>query len=230
MPLEKLTITPENPKDPKQDGAPIKALFNPERYSLTKGVQIAEIAIPGLDSPVLQFVRGQNEKITLELFFDTTQFGMVENVKDVRDETKKIYNLVKINRETHAPPRCRLRWGGGNLFSFGSPLDPRCVVESVSEEFNLFSPGGIPLRAKLNVTFREYKTIEDQIPEIAKASSDRTKVRTVQRGETLSLIAWKEYRDPGEWRRIADANNLENPRLLITGDQLTIPRATPRSF
>jgi nucleoid-associated protein YgaU len=223
MALEKLTIKPE-------EGQPITVRFNPERYTLNKGVQIAEIAIPGLDSPVLQFVRGQNEKITLELFFDTTKHGMVDNVKDVREETKKIYHLLKIIKKTHAPPRCTLLWGeGGQLFSFGSFPKPRCVLESVSEEFNLFSPSGVPLRAKLNVTFREYKSIEDQIKEINKESSDRTKIFEVERGQTLSQIAWLEYQDPDEWRRIAEANNLENPRFLAPGTKLRIPRISPEA-
>jgi hypothetical protein len=229
MALEKLTITPETGHG--GFGMPIKALFNPERYSLNKGVQIAEIAIPGLDSPVLQFVRGQNEKVTLELFFDTTSSGMVEDVKDVRELTRKIYELVKINRDTHAPPRCKLTWGdGGQIFSFGSPLPSLCVVESVAEEFSLFSPSGVPLRAKLNVTFREYKTVEKQLEEIPRQSSDRTKLRVVRRGETLSLIAWNQYRDPAQWRLIAAANNLENPRLLSAGTQLLIPSFTGSSL
>src|SRR5688500_5882070 len=80
----------------------IEVLFNPERYTLNKGVHIAEITIPGLDSPVLQFVRGLNEKITMELFFDTTKHGMLDPVKDVRRETRKIYELLKINQRTHA--------------------------------------------------------------------------------------------------------------------------------
>ena len=233
MALDKLTILRENqfgtfpiPKDLTSPD-PITVLFNPERYSVNKGVQIAEIGIPGLDSPVLQFVRGQNEKITLELFFDTTDFGMVEHCKDVRRETGKIYSLLKIDPDTHAPPRCKLRWGaGGQLVSFGSSLDPRCVVESISEEFNLFSPSGVPLRAKLNVTFREYKTIQEQIDEKPTQSADRTKIRTVQQGETLSFIAWKEYQDANQWRLIAEANDLTNPRLLTPGDSLIIPRAT----
>ena len=221
MPLEKLTITPEK-------GSPIKALFNPERYTLAKAVQIAEIAIPGLDSPVLQFVRGQNEKVTLELFFDTTEFGMVDNVKDVREETGKIYQLLKINKETHAPPRCVITWGeAGQLFSFGSSLSPRCVLESVSEEFNLFSPTGIPLRAKLGCSFREYKTIEEQLKETPKHSSDRTKLVAVHAGQRLADIAWNEYRDPGEWRAIAEENDLENPLYLTPGARLRIPRVTP---
>src|ERR1700726_586179 len=103
MKLEKLTIKPENDAD-------IVAMFNPEKLTVNKGVQIAEIGVPGLDSPVLQFVRGQNEKITFELFFDTTDFGMVDPVKDVREETGKIYSLLKIDPETHAPPRCKLMW------------------------------------------------------------------------------------------------------------------------
>ncbi len=230
MALRKLTIQYEDSTGnfPKS-GNMIEVQFNPEKYSLTKGVQIAEIGIPGLDSPVLQFVRGQNEKITLELFFDTTGSGMVNNPQDVRMKTGQIYGLLKINPETHAPPRCRLTWGDGSqFFSFGSSLpDPRCVVESVNEEFNLFSPSGVPLRAKLTVTFREYKTIDEQLAETRKHSSDRTKARTTQRGETLSFIAWKVYGDSTQWRPIADANNLDNPRLLVAGSQLIIPNTMP---
>lgn len=228
MPLQKLTILYEDSMGNFPDLNQIEVQFNPEKYSLTKGVQIAEIDIPGLDSPVLQFVRGQNEKITLELFYDTTEFGMVDDPVDVRFRTVEIYDLLKINSDTHAPPRCKLRWGDGKqLFSFGSSLEPRCLVESVNEEFNLFSPSGIPLRAKLTVTFREYKTVQEQLDEVPKHSPDRTKVRTVQRGETLSFIAAKVYGDPTQWRPIADANNLDNPRLLVAGSQLIIPSTTP---
>jgi nucleoid-associated protein YgaU len=222
MALEKLTIQSDDLKGEKS----FKVLFNPERYTLNKGVQIAEIAIPGLDSPVLQFVRGQNEKITMELFFDTTDSGMTGDVKDVRSETGKMYQLVKIQPETHAPPRCTLTWGG-QLFSFGGSSS-RCLVESIAEEFTLFSPSGIPLRAKLNVTFREYKTVEEQLADNPKHSADRTKMRDVKRGQSISLIAWLEYDDPGEWRPIAEANGFENPRQLTPGTRLLIPSLSPQ--
>ena len=205
-----------------ETGERIPARFNPERYTLNRGVQIAEIAIPGLDSPVLQFVRGQNEKITMELFFDTTEFGMVDNVTDVRTYTSKIYALTKVNSETHAPPRCALMWRD-RLFSFGGNATTRCLVESVNEEFNLFSPSGVPLRAKLNVTFREYLTIEEQLAEIPRNSADKHKVRVLARGKTLSHLAWEEYGDPGDWRAIAEENNLDNPRLIAPGTTLAVP-------
>jgi len=220
MALEKLTISPER-------GEPIKALFNPERYTVNKSVQFADIAIPGLDSPVVQFVRGQSEKITLDLFFDTTDSGMVDNVRDVRELTGKVYNLLKVNSETHAPPRCILLWGeAGKLFSFGSRVSPWCVLESVNEEFSLFSPSGMPLRAKLSVSFREAWTIEEQLRETPRHSSDRRKMRILPRGHTLSRLAGEEYQDPGAWRLIADANQIDNPRRVPPGTELEIPPLT----
>ena len=217
---EKLTITTEKGKE-------IKALFNPERYTLNKGVQFAEIAIPGLDAPVLQFVRGQNEKITLELFFDTTKDGMVDDVTDVRKLTGEVYQLLKVDGELHAPPRCLLDWGeSGKLFSFGTSITPWCVLESVSEEFSLFSPGGVPLRAKLNVTFREAWTIEEQLEETPRHTSDRTKVRTLEQGQTLSHLAALDNQDPRAWRLIAEANQIVNPRRVAPGTRLKIPRGT----
>jgi hypothetical protein len=191
--------------------------FNPTEYTLNKGAQIAEIAIPGIDSPILQFIRGQNEKLTLDLFFDTTEHGMGDNARDVRQLTQSIYQLVKIQPDTHAPPRITFSWGQGLSF--------KAIVESVQQKFTLFSPQGIPLRATLSVTFREYKTLEQQIAEMNLKSSDHTKRKVVQRGETLSSIAYQEYRDPQAWRHIADANPdvVANPRRLVPGTVLDIP-------
>ena len=61
-----------NVKNPEQ----IEVQYNPTELSWDKSAQFAEIAIPGLDAPLQQFVRGQAEKLTLELFFDTTDHGM----------------------------------------------------------------------------------------------------------------------------------------------------------
>jgi hypothetical protein len=204
--------------DPSRGLLPfIPVQFNPTEYTLNKGAQIAEIAIPGIDSPILQFIRGQNEKLTLDLFFDTTEFGLGEVAVDVRTLTNSIYQLVKIQPRTHAPPRIRFTWGLGLSF--------KAIVESVQEKFTLFNPLGIPLQATLSVTFREYKTLEEQIAELNLQSSDHTKRRVVQRGDTLSRIAAEEYNDPREWRRIADANEdvVENPRRLVPGTVLVIP-------
>ena len=198
----------------------ITVQFNPAEYSLSKGAQIAEIAIPGIDSPILQFVRGQNEKLTLELFFDTTQGGMGEDpVQDVRDLTTPVYQLVKIQGNTHAPPRIRFVWGKGLSF--------RGIVESIQQKFTLFNPHGIPLRASLAVTFREYKTLEEQLSELNLQSSDHSKERVVRLHDTLSRIAYEEYGDSSQWRQIAldpaNAALLTDLRRLVPGTRLSIP-------
>ena len=217
MPMEKLTILPEN-------SGPFQALFNPERYTVSKSVQLAEVAIPGLDAPVVQYVRGQDEKISMELFFDTTDLGMVDPVVDVRLLTSQVYKLLKVDSNLHAPPRVQMAWGSaGQLTSYGASLSPWLVLESVSEEFSLFSPAGVPLRAKLNVSFREAWTIEQQLQVTPRHSSDRTTLHRVVRGETIAHIAAEEYNDATQWRLIADANQLANPRLLTPGQVLVIP-------
>jgi hypothetical protein len=217
MPLAKLTITTE-------DGRRIKpAYYNPEKYSVNKGVQYAEINIPGLDEPVLQFVRGQNEKVTLDLFFDTTEQGMTGSVTDVRTLTKDIYSLLTVNTSTHAPLRFKLEWGTGrSLFGQGDSSS-LCVLESMTEEFTLFAPTGEPLRAKLTVTIRNAPTVELQFQEKPRESSDRTKIVTTVRGQRISDIAWQEYGDPTEWRPIAEASGLDNPRFLDPGTTLKVP-------
>jgi hypothetical protein len=189
---------------PNFPGKLLQVQFNPTEYTLNKGAQIAEIGIYGIDSPILQFVRGQNETLSLELFFDSSEHGMGEGaIKDVRELTRPFYQLVKIQPETHAPPRIRFTWGEGLTF--------KAVVERVQQRFNLFNPQGIPIRATLTLSLREYRTLQEQVKELK--SADHSKRRVVQRGETLSRIAAEEYRNPGMWRVIADANPLLNDPL-----------------
>ena len=88
----------------------INIQYNPTEFTLEKGVQNAEINIPGLDSPLQQFIRGQTEKLTLELFFDTTDDGMGSEATSVTEETDRIYSLLKIKPEDHTPPLVSFLW------------------------------------------------------------------------------------------------------------------------
>lgn len=222
MPLVKAVIEVLDREviDPSKGLLPfIPVQFNPTEYTLEKGAQIAEITIPGIDSPILQFIRGQNERLTLDLFYDTTTtLGTGEVALDVRVLTTPIYQLAKIQPATHAPPRVRFFWGS---------LVFKAIVENVRQQFTLFNPLGLPVRATLSVTFREYKALEDQLSELKLMSADHTTRHVVRRGETLTSIAAREYDDPREWRRIADANAdlLPDVRRLPPGLELRIPPA-----
>ncbi len=208
----------------------IPVQFNPTELSFEKNAQIAEINVPGLDSPLLQFVRGQNEKLTLELFFDTTESGMGQGATSVTTLTDRIYELVKIEPDRHAPPPCGFLWntkfpGSDVSANIGNQRrnEFQCIVESVRQKFTLFSPEGVPLRATLTVTLREYKTLDEQLAQLNLNSPDRTRSHIVQSGDTLSSIAARHYRRPGDWRLIAETNDIEDPRRLTAGTFLTLP-------
>jgi len=187
----------------------IEVLFNPGEYTLDKSNQFQSTAILGLSTPLTQFVSGNAETLTMDLFCDTYEKG-----EDVRTYVNKLMNLLYINKDLHAPPLCRFVWG---KFQF------KATVEKISRKFTLFLGDGTPVRATLNVTFKEYKTLSEQLTERPLQSADRTKIRLLTKGDSLWLMAHREYGDPGQWRRIAAAKDLEKPRLVKAGKELKLP-------
>src|SRR5262250_3288182 len=128
-----------------------KVLFNPTQYSVDKANQIAEAAIPGLEAPILQYVHGNTRTLTMDLFFDT-----FEEKQDVRGSTDKVYDLLKIDPSTHAPPICNLSWG---TFKF------RGVIDHISGQFTMFLADGTPVRATLSVVFKEFIDVQVLVQE-----------------------------------------------------------------
>jgi Contractile injection system tube protein/LysM domain len=189
----------------------IQLCYNPTEYQVQKANNFAEINIPGLESPPIQFVRGATEKLTAELLADTS-----DTLDDVRVRyVSKVRALMDINIELHAPPIVRLMWAGQVFVG---------VVESLNVTYTVFTPAGIPVRAKLSLALKEYRPAAVQVKERPTASPDFDKTWTVRRGDTLSGIAGAVYRDPTQWRAIAAANGMADPRRPVPGQALAIPR------
>ena len=53
-------------------GDSIDVMFNPTEYQITRNMSYAEIGVPGLAMPLLQFVRGESQQLTIELFIDSS--------------------------------------------------------------------------------------------------------------------------------------------------------------
>ncbi|WGV27999.1 CIS tube protein [Halotia branconii] len=206
MALEKAYITPINGS---RKGENIAVLFNPTEYSTEVSNQFQRTAIPGTSTPVTQFVSGNTETLTMDLFFDS-----YERREDVRIYTNNITTLLDIDPVLHAPPVCEFHWASLNF---------KATIEQVTHKFTLFLESGYPVRATLSVTFKEYRTLSEQIQDIRKESSDRTKRITVKQSDYLWHIANQEYENSGLWRPIARANKISNPRILAVGRELVIP-------
>lgn len=215
MALEKATIT--NLTLNKK----ITVLFNPEEYSLNRDINYAQIAVPGLSGPLLQFVHGNMQTLEMELFLDTYEEhregsrSLNQAGGDVREQVKQVTNLMDIEPTIHAPPVLLFTWG---------TLSFTCVLARANQRYIMFRPDGVPVRARMQVTFNEFRNADFEAKEIKRETADYTKTYTVTVGETLSAIAGREYGNPMLWRPIALANEVRDPQRLTPGIRLVIPR------
>jgi len=215
MPLEKALITNT------VTGTAIPVQFNPEEYTLNRDINYAQAAIPGLSAPVLQFVNGNLQTLEMELFIDSYEAHKVGSTvvntaqSDVRILTRQVTDLMNIEPTTHAPPVLLFTWGS---------LAFTCVLARASQKFVMFRADGIPVRARLTVTFNEYRNVDLEAKEVKRETSDFSKRHVVVQGEHLSGIAAAEYGDPRLWRVIAAANQLQLARALPPGLRLLLPR------
>ena len=211
MPLEKAKLTNTN------TGDSVNVLFNPEEYTLAREVNYAQAAIPGLSAPLLQFVNGALQTLEMELLVDTLESHAAAGARagsDVRVQTRKVVDLMNIDPKTHAPPIVLFAWGS---------LTFTCVLARATQRFIMFRQDGIPVRARLQVTFNEFRNVELEAKEIKRETADFTKRYTVGQDESLFGIAYTEYGNPALWRPIALRNGIDDPRELEAGLELAIP-------
>jgi nucleoid-associated protein YgaU len=195
-------------------------MFNPEEYTLQREVSYAQVAIPGLSAPLVQFVHGNQQTLQMELFLDTYEQhkdgDRVVNQagEDVRKLTRKVTDLMAIDPALHAPPVVLFTWAS---------LSFTCVVASVTQKFVMFLPSGVPVRARLEVKLAEFLNSELEAKEIKRETADYSKLHVVSQGETLSDVAARVYQDATRWRPIALRNGIDDPRKLTVGQRLLIP-------
>jgi hypothetical protein len=170
---------------------PITLLFNPTEYQLQKSNNFAEIAIPGLETPPLQYVRGAAQKLNTELLLDTS-----DTLEDVRLRVEPLQKLMKINGELHAPPIVRMVWDGEVFLGVVESLaliEYRTVEDQVAE-----TPRQSPDVEKSHVVRRG-----DSLASVANlAYNDPTAWRAIAANNGIE--------DP---RRLTPGQTLQIPRL-----------------
>jgi hypothetical protein len=211
MALEKLKIRVET--SPGQFQQEITALFNPNQIEISKATHWREAPAAQRDVPAFQHTYAEPSLLDMNLFFDTYESGT-----DVREHTSQIFHLMTVEKHgsMHRPPVCRLMWGRAGILFQG-------VLQTLSQRFTLFTEDGLPVRAMLACSFKEWRSDEEEAQRQDKQSADVAKTHVLRRGDTLSSIAMAEYRDPGLWRPIARANGIVDLFDLPYGRALIIP-------
>ena len=215
--LKKATITVLEGADKSKV---ISVLFNPTEYTLERSNSYKSTPVPGLGSPLIQFVNGESDHLSMDLFMDdyTDSTGPTTlQQKEDKPLTKRLadlWKLLEIDRDLHAPPPVRFNWG---------PMEFQAIIEKLGRKVTMFHPDGAPARVTISVSFKEYRTLRQQLEDPRRESADKSKRRVVVGNEQLWLIAAREYDDPNEWVRIAVANDLDDPREIKAGDWLWLP-------
>jgi len=183
--LKKATITVLDGADKNKV---IAVLFNPTEYSLERSNSYKATPVPGLGTPLLQFVNGECDQLSMELFLDdyTDPKGPTSRERDeptpspVKTRLDELSKLLEIDRDLHAPPPVRFNWG---------PLEFKAVIEKLGRKVTMFHPDGTPARATLSVSFKEYRTLRQQLESPRRESADKTKRRVVVGRDALWLMA-----------------------------------------
>lgn len=215
--LKKASITVLDGAD---KGKVINVLFNPTEYSFERSNSYKATAVPGLGSPLLQFVNGESDHLGMDLFLDdytdpTGPTSLLQAEKHpLTQRLKDIFKLLEIDRDLHAPPPVRFNWG---------PMEFFAVIDKLSRKVTMFHPDGTPARMTLSVSFKEYRTLRQQLEDPRRESADKTKRRVVVGRDQLWSLAAREYDDPSQWVRIAEANDLDDPRDIRPADWLELP-------
>lgn len=228
MPVEKMTIKNLDTKDK------ITVLYNPQTFTVARNVSYSQYNFLGSNGPLVQFQAGMGEVLYFELFFDSLSAGSEvggsaidrtlfaansvlpskTNKIDVREYTKQVYDLMEVEPSVHRPPRVKVEWASLQFTGF---------LASCQQQFIKFDENGSPVRAKLICQFIENLDLDIMQGTSPRESPDTTKYRRVKQGDSLWAMSADEYGECGQWRVIAAANGLTNPRLLRTGDLIALP-------
>ncbi|SKB73338.1 Nucleoid-associated protein YgaU, contains BON and LysM domains [Lachnospiraceae bacterium] len=208
--------------------------YNPTTYQLTKNAEFGMDPALDSDAPAVQFTYGTVETLSMQLFFDTFSTGVknapsvsegveleankrinsVAKFFDVRKMTDKVYNLMQIEPSAHIPPLVKIEW---------SSLQFEGFLKSCNVNLTKFSDLGIPVRATMDCVFFRFMKVNAKVKTNPFGSPDTAKFRTVEEGQSLWSFAASEYGDPDQWRAIAGANKISNPRTLRSGELIRVP-------
>lgn len=192
---------------------PFTVQFNPQTLKVNYSNQKT-----GGDQPqgsAVQFVGKGATKLTLELWFDTS-VGETDGRAgtDVRALVEKVNAFMRPSpapgaRNRNVPPGVRFQWGA---FLFEG------VMDSMDETLELFSSGGVPLRASVSVTLSKQEIQFNRRNPGGDGAPGTRPLDQARAGESVQQVAARAGNP--DWKGVAMANGIENPRRLAPGTLL----------
>lgn len=218
----------------KSGGKTTTVQFNPETLKVSFANQLVQPNSGGggtgdQSGPASrQFVGAGTTKLSLQLWFDVGSQSSASGsgVIDVRELTKNVAYFITPKREGnhYIPPGVRFHWGSFHFDGF---------MDSLDENLEYFSDTGIPLRASVTIAMSQQRITEfsgrqgrpDQTPAgiggAAGSGPGTNPLVQATAGANLQSIA-ATLGQGSDWQSIAQANGIENPRMLSAGQLINV--------
>ncbi|MFE4216698.1 LysM peptidoglycan-binding domain-containing protein [Streptomyces sp. NPDC056844] len=192
--------------------------FNPSTLELSKSTEWRRTPSRMAGQSALpEFVGSGPRTLSLEVFLDAT--ATHDNSVELAVEKLMkgcVPTPASLGRKKPASPWVRFEWGTARTTSFDG------VLSSLSVSYTLFDVDGKPLRATCALSVEEASVDPAGQNPTSGARSARS-THTVVAGDSLALLAWREYGDATAWRVIAEANGIDDPMTLVPGTELVVP-------
>lgn len=222
--ITKLTITPCNldadgtVTGPKT-GEEFTVRLNPSNYARNFEICYSSTRAPGTPAIAPKFSNSAEKKIDFDILMDGT--GVVPPTSlsslaidvgsQLEDLSKVVYDL---DGDQHEPNTVMLLWGS---FKFVGKLSTMKV------EYTMFKPTGVPLRAKINLSFIQYVGPVEMAAEAKLTSPDLTHSVDIQAGDSLPLLCYRIYKNSAYYLQVAKFNGITNFRNIKPGTRLSFP-------
>lgn len=191
-----------------------EVMFNPSSLAVKLQVERDQTEPDGAINGLMKFKKLAAQDYTFEFIIDGTGANG-EPKKEVPDEVRKFLSVAYDYSGTeHKPNYIKILYGSVLL---------KCVLKSVDVTYNLFSPNGKPLRAKINSSFNSCAD-----PELSAAikndnSPDMTHLRKLKRSDKLISFSNTIYKKNSLYLEVARANEFDSFRNLPEGTAIFFP-------
>ncbi|HET7487968.1 MAG TPA: hypothetical protein VFJ85_08570 [Acidimicrobiales bacterium] len=190
--------------------------FNPKEWSITHACEW-KVETTKKAPPPPEFKGPKPASASVEIFLD-------ESEKDGGDISKTVARLRKIvapepdsvNGNKPSAPHVMFQWGSAIMF--------KGYVESVAVKYTMFRSNGTPIRGSCTVSMKEFPAPPGPTNPSSGGEPGNRRHRMVT-GDTLASVAYAEYGSPGAWRRLAEANRIDDPMRIPEGTSILVPPA-----
>lgn len=188
-------------------------MLNPGEFTHDYAIAYNPNRTPGQLASDLKFNAIEPETIGLSILLDHT--GVVKGSTDVRQQMKKLNDvLYAYNGDNHEPNHVRVLWG--SLLFYGR-------LSTMSASCTLFSPEGIPLRAKIKMQFKGFMSNQEEARRASRSSPDMTHMVIFKAGDSLPLLCHRIYKNAGHYATVARFNGLTSFRDIAPGTRIVFP-------